>query len=167
MNRTCWKMLLVFAIACLLNLATHSTALAQGGGPGGHPGGPGDPANHVFGQITAISGSTIAVKTHDGSTVNILTTADTKFDRNHQAAKLSDFKVNDFVAAHGAKNSSGQFVADFVAGGDAHPPDGPPPGGHPPGSHNAICGDVVSVSTTAGTITVKAHDGSTQVIYTT
>ncbi|HJZ68670.1 MAG TPA: DUF5666 domain-containing protein [Blastocatellia bacterium] len=166
MKNTTRKVLLAVALVCLFNLATHSTALAQGGGPG-HPGGPGgDPANHVFGQVTAIAGSTISLKTRDGSTQSVFTTADTKFERNHQAAKLSDFKVNDFVAAHGAKNSSGQFVADSVVGGDAHPPAGP--GEHPPGSgHNAIVGDVVSVSTSAGTITVKAHDGSNQVIYTT
>lgn len=163
MKITRWKILSAIALACLFSVATRSTALAQGG-PGGHPGGPGDPANYVFGQITAITGSTIAVKTKD-ATQSVLTTADTKFIRNRQPAKLSDFKVNDFVAAHGAKNSSGQFVADSVFGGDATPPAGPP-GGHP-GTHNAVCGEVVSVSTDAGTITIKPHYGTTQVIYTT
>src|SRR5437870_8811564 len=146
MEMTSRKMLLAIALACLFSLATHSNAVAQGGGPGGHPGGSGglgDAGNHVFGQITAISGSTITLKMMDGSTLTVLTTADTKFNRNHQTAKLIDFKVGDYVAAHGAKNSSGPFVADSVVGGDAHPPEGHPDA-HPPGGHNAIVGDVVS-----------------------
>ena len=143
---------------CLLNLVISAAVLAQHrGGPGG-PGG--DPANRAGGKVTAISGSSITVQGREDNTTVINVTADTKYERNGQAATLADFKVNDFVFAHGARNSDGQFVADRVMGGDQPPQRGPRGG---PG----VGGQLQSVDTAAGTLTVKNREGETNVIYTT
>jgi hypothetical protein len=56
---------------------------------------------HVAGQITAISGSTVTVKTEDDQTRQIVATTNTRIMRNRTAAKLVDLKVGDGVAGLG------------------------------------------------------------------
>src|SRR5436309_2670014 len=146
------------ACVCLFNLVTGAAVLAQH-----HDGRGGDPANRAGGKVTAIGGSSVTVQGRNDQTTVINVTADAKVERNGQTATLADFKVGDFVFAHGARNSDGQFVADQVRGGDQ-----PPPGRGPgEGRFNGVFGELQSVDTAARTLTVKARDGSTQTIYTT
>jgi hypothetical protein len=152
--RVIWKATLVSV--CLFNLAIGAAVLAQHRGPGG------DPANRAGGKVTAIGGTSITVQGREGNPTVINVTADTKYERNGQAATLSDFKVDDFVFAHGTRSSDGTFVADRVMGGD-QPPRGRGPGGRGPG----VGGQLQSVDTAASTLTVKNREGETQVIYTT
>ncbi|HKP13729.1 MAG TPA: DUF5666 domain-containing protein, partial [Blastocatellia bacterium] len=67
------------------------------------------------------SAGTLTVKNREGEEQVIYTTSSTQFERNRQAATLADFKAGDFVAARGARNSDGRFVADRVMGGDRPP----------------------------------------------
>lgn len=150
------KALAGLALLALLSFEIFAVVIAQG-----PPRGP-DPANRVGGQVTAIGSSSITVKTRDGSSQVINVTDKTTFERNRQAASLPDFKVNDFVGAHGSRDASGQFTADHVIGGDA-----PPPGGPRGGPGRGVGGEVVAVDAAAGTITVKGRDDASHVIYTT
>jgi hypothetical protein len=56
---------------------------------------------HVAGEITAVSGSTVTVKTEDDQTRQIVTTANTRIMRSRTSAKLTDLKVGDGVMAVG------------------------------------------------------------------
>jgi hypothetical protein len=153
--RVIWRVTLVSV--CLFNLALGVGVLAQHRGPGG------DAANRAGGKVTAIASTSITVQGREGNSTVINVTADTKYERNGQAATLADFKVDDFVFAHGTRSSDGTFAADRVMGGD-QPPRGRGPGdGHGPG----VGGQLQSVDTAAGTLTVKGRDGADHVIYTT
>jgi hypothetical protein len=153
-NRVIWKATLVSV--CLFNLVIGAAVLAQHRGPGG------DSANRAGGKVTALGGTSITVQGREGATTVINVTADTKYERNGQAAALADFKVDDFVFAHGTRSSDGTFVADRVMGGD-QPPRGRGPGGDRPG----VGGQLQSVDTAAHTLTVKGRDGADHIIYTT
>jgi Domain of unknown function (DUF5666) len=143
---------------CLLNLVISVAVLAQH-----HDGRGGDPATRAGGKVTAIAGASITVEGRDGNTTVINVAADAKVERNGKTATLADFKVDDFVFAHGARNSDGQFVADRLMGGD-QPPRGRGPG---EGRFNGVGGELQSVDAAARTLTVKTRDGATQTIYTT
>lgn len=65
------------------------------------------------GNITAINGDTLTIKTMSG-TETIKTTADTMFRRNRENARLSDFKVGDTVFVAGDK-SGDTWTARIVA----------------------------------------------------
>lgn len=143
---------------CLFNLVISAAVLAQH-----HDGRGGDPATRAGGKVTAVGSASITAQGRDGNTTVISVTADTKVERNGQAAALADFKVGDFVFAHGARNADGQFVADRVMGGNQ-----PPPGRGPgEGRFNGVGGELQGVDTAAHTLTVKTRDGATQTIYTT
>ena len=153
--RAIWKATLVSV--CLFNLVIGAAVLAQHRGPGD------DPANRAGGKVTAIGSTSITVQGREGNATVINVTADTKYERNGQAAALADFKVDDFVFAHGTRSSDGTFTADRVMGGD-QPPRGRGPGdGRGPG----VGGQLQFVDAAAGTLTVKNREGETQVIYTT
>ncbi|HJQ24970.1 MAG TPA: DUF5666 domain-containing protein [Blastocatellia bacterium] len=144
------------ACVCLFNLVIGAAVLAQHHDKQG-----GDPANRAGGKVTAISGSAITVQGRgdNGTVINV--TSSTTYERNGQAAALSDFKVGDFVFAHGTRNADGTFVADRVMGGDQ------PPRGRGPGRGPGVGGQLQGVDTTAHTLTVKNREGETEVIYTT
>ncbi len=84
---------------------------------------PGGRFRGIGGEVAAVDASagTITVKNRDGETQTIYTTAQTAFNRNRQAAALSDFKAGDHVRAEGSRNDSGQFIASRIFGGDQRP----------------------------------------------
>lgn len=143
------------ACVCLFNLVIGAAVLAQHHDKQG-----GDAANRAGGKVTATSDSTITVQGREGNSTVINVTSSTTYERNGQTAALSDFKIGDFVFAHGSRNSDGTFVADRVMGGD-QPPRGRGRGG--PG----VGGQLQSVDTAAHTLTVQNREGATQVVYTT
>jgi hypothetical protein len=145
------------ACVCLLNLVISVAVLAQR-----HDGRGGDPASRAGGKVTAIAGASITVQGRDGNSTVINVAADAKVERNGKSAALADFKVGDFVFAHGARNSDGQFVADRLMGGDQPRDRGPGEG-----RSNGLFGELQSVDGASRTLTVKTRDGATQTIYTT
>ena len=66
------------------------------------------------GQITAISGDTIKLKTPNGHEATVKTTHDTQFRRDRQPAKLQDFKVGDMVMVRGSSTGQDQWTAQMV-----------------------------------------------------
>ncbi len=144
-----------------LLFAFASTAFAQGRRPEFNP------DNRIGGKLSAINDNTLTVTNREGETQTITVTADTKYLRNREAATLSSFQTDDFIAAIGAKNASGQFVAEQVMGGD-RPPQGP--GGRGGrglrGQRDAVAGEYVSADAAAKTITIKTRDDKEQIVYT-
>jgi len=124
----------------------------QGGGRGGRRGGPG-----VMGEVTAISGNTITVKTAEGSsTVNV--TDQTRFRKDRQDAKLTDIKVGDHVFVRGQKGSDGSVQAEMVA----VPPAGMMGNMREGLGKNFIMGEIKSINGTQ--IEIARPDGQTQTI---
>ena len=65
------------------------------------------------GTITAISDSSMTVKTLDGQTVQVSLSDKTQFRKDRQPAKLADFKVGDDIAVRG-EQKDGVWQAEAV-----------------------------------------------------
>ena len=66
------------------------------------------------GEITEISGTTLKIKLRDGSIGTVNTTSDTRFRKDRQEAKLSDFKVGDTVMVRGDSTGDKIWTAQMV-----------------------------------------------------
>jgi len=55
----------------------------------------------IAGEVTAVAGATVTVKTEDDATRQIVTTTNTRIMRSRTTAKISDLKVGDGVVAVG------------------------------------------------------------------
>ncbi len=69
----------------------------------------------VGGTITAINDNSISLKTFDGNTAQINLSAQTKFRKLRQDAKLSDFKVGDQIFVRGQSAGTDTWNAEVVA----------------------------------------------------
>jgi hypothetical protein len=91
----------------------------QGGAMGSGPGGGMGPGRGIGGAVTAISGSTITIKTDEGDTYQILTSANShimkRVDRQPEPVKVSDIHVGDSVMAGGEVDAKAKTIgAVFV-----------------------------------------------------
>jgi riboflavin synthase alpha subunit len=66
------------------------------------------------GTITAIEGDTITLKTMDGKQATVKLTPETRYRRDRQEAKLSDFKVGDMVMVRGESSGENTWTAQGV-----------------------------------------------------
>jgi hypothetical protein len=124
----------------------------------------------VAGTITAISPDTLTVKqATNGDTVTVKLNDKTEYRKDREPAKLSDFKVGDFVLVRGEHTSETEVAAQAVMSG---------PGGErrfvmrgPGGDFNGsmadlgktfVIGEVKSINAPA--ITVHRPDGQDQTI---
>ena len=103
----------------ILVLALPLAAWAQTSAPPQQPNGPmqgGERARRpaVAGTITAISNDTLTLMTFDERTVTVKLTSDTRFRKDQQDAKLSDFKVGDVVMVRGEKTGEDAYAAAAV-----------------------------------------------------
>jgi preprotein translocase subunit YajC len=105
--------------------AIQVTVYAQNGSPagGGYGSGQGGGmmggGRGVGGTVTAVSGSTITIKTEEGDTYQILTSANSRIvkrvDRQPEAVKISDIHVGDALMAGGEVDAKAKTVgAVFV-----------------------------------------------------
>ena len=107
--------LFFFVFTCCASFAQQAAQGAaqalpeQRRGPGGRQ------FRGTVGEITAISGSTLKIKLADGSTGTVNTTSDTRFRKDQQDAKLSDFKVGDNVRVRGDSTGDKAWTAQMVA----------------------------------------------------
>jgi len=69
----------------------------------------------VGGQITEISGSTLKIKQQDGSIATVNTNSSTRFRKEGEETKLSDFKVGDTVVVRGDASGDKVWTAQVVA----------------------------------------------------
>lgn len=115
MMTPCRLFLYLFVLTCCASFAqqpSQGDAQAQPPqrrGPGGRQ------FRGTVGEITAISGSTLKIKLADGSIGTVNTTADTRFRKDQQDAKLSDFKVGDNVMVRGDSTGDKAWTAQMVA----------------------------------------------------
>ena len=93
-----------------LALALASAGVAQapvapqagdGGGNGGGRRGGGAGMGRVAGEVTAVNGGTITIKTEDGGTAQIVTTDNTRFMKEQGPVKLADLHPGDGLMAVG------------------------------------------------------------------
>jgi len=68
----------------------------------------------VGGEIKSIAGDTITLTTRDGGTATVKVSAETRFMRDGQAAKLSDFKAGDRVMVRGESTGENTWNAEMV-----------------------------------------------------
>ena len=118
----------------------------------------------IGGAIQSLTGDTITLTTRDGGTATVKVSPDTRFMREGQAAKLSDFKVGDRVMVRGESTGENTWKAEMVG----TPRMGGPEGQGGPGGPNMerlreglgkefIAGEVKSIDGTK--ITVHGPDG--------
>jgi len=132
------------------------------------------PANlrdKVGGKVASINGTTIVATTRDGSTVDVVTNAQTKFHtKDNPNATLADVKVGDILEAIGQLNGT-TLTASHVL---FNTPPARTPGPIAVGKIEAINGATITlqlgfgetliVNTNANTFFVKRGDGGPQVI---
>lgn len=127
----------------------------------------------VMGKLTAVHDQSIEVTREDGSVVTAKITGDTRFRKDRQEAKLSDFKVGDMVFIRGAENSDHTWNAEMVgerpAGGFAGRGPGGAEGGQRGGMRQMgelgkdyVFGEVKSVD--APKLTILRPDNVTQTV---
>jgi Domain of unknown function (DUF5666) len=166
----------MFRIRFVLVLLTAFTTIAFGqqspppegapeSGPGqaGHGQGRGGPEGRrgqfagqgTAGNITAIAGDTLTIKTLSG-TETVKVTGDTMFRRDREASKLADFKVGDTVFVMGDK-SGDTWTARMVASRTGGPTMNPDDLGK-----KFIIGEVTKIDGTK--ITIKRPDKQEQTI---
>jgi len=151
-----------------------ASAASSGGGLGsvgglGSAGGVGrDGEQHVNGTLTAVSGTSITVKTTAGATSSYPVTSQTEVLKDGTRSTVSALKTGDIVSVHVLTSGSSPVVERIFAGqlhafgggrfgdGDGGPPpgvgsDGTPPTGTLPGG--SIPGGSGTGGTTGGTST--------------
>jgi hypothetical protein len=109
--KTCLRFCLLFLTVC----AGYAFAQQSPPGPSSQEGrAPGRRFAGVSGQITEISGSTLKVKQPNGSIATVTVTGDTRFRKDRQEAKLSDFKVGDNVRVAGEPTGENSWTARMI-----------------------------------------------------
>ena len=105
----------VWAAAALAGALGMGAAQGQTANPDGaaSPGGNTDRAarhgqfagmQHAMGEVTAVSGNTLTVKTGDGSTITVVTTDNTRFREDRGPVKVSDLHPGDGLMAIGNRD---------------------------------------------------------------
>lgn len=115
----------IFLLVALLALLAPLGSFAQEQQPpmrGERDGARGD---RLMGAITAIQKDSLTIQDRDGASITVRLTPDTRFRRNRQDAKLSDFKVGDHVFIAGDRVEDHTFTARMVGGGDRIAPPSP------------------------------------------
>lgn len=165
---------------CVWALLLAAVAWAQGPpgaqgerGPGRRPG--------VMGEVTAIKGNEITLKTMQGETATVKITPETQFRKQREEAKLGDIKVGDTIAVRGERNGdtvAAQMVMIAPPGGfggmrgegrgEGMGRGEGGPGGPGTGLNREdlgktfIAGEVTKIDGTK--LTIKRPDGETQIV---
>src|SRR5277367_1059443 len=115
------SLILVLALFAAIHVAVHAQNVPPAGGGYGSGSGGGMMGNGrgVGGTVTAVSGSTITIKTEEGDTYQVLTSANSRImkrvDRQPEPVKISDIHVGDSVMAGGEVDAKAKTVgAVFV-----------------------------------------------------
>lgn len=118
----------------------------------------------TMGQITAMNGNSLVVTRTDGTKVTVNLTDKTEFRKDRQPAKLTDFKVGDFVMVRGDENADHSVTAQVLGGRSANAGPGGPRGGQTLGEmgKDYIAGEVKAID--APKLTVMRVDNVSQTV---
>lgn len=164
MKQSCMLLLLLFALGAIAS--TQETEPAPPAGQQSQPSQNRQPRpewrgrmgmNGVAGQITAIQGNTLTLKTQDGKEAKVTVDEQTRIMRDRQPAKLSDFKVGDDIMVRGEPAGEGAWKALALFNADAMMMAMRENLGK-----SFIAGEVKSIEDTK--LTIERVDGKTQVI---
>ncbi|MDT8068839.1 MAG: DUF5666 domain-containing protein [Terriglobia bacterium] len=111
------------------------------------------------GTITAIEGDTITIKTMDGKQATVKVTPETRYRRDRQEAKLSDFKVGDTVFVRGEPSGENTWTAQGIMSNQNM---GRGMMMREEMGKKVIAGEVAKIDGTS--LTINRPDGQTQVI---
>src|SRR5579859_5889914 len=107
------------AAVCLLLFSVCAGSALARQSPQDQPGqerrGPGGRQFGTAGLITEISGSTLKIKQPNGANATVTVTAETRFRKDRQDAKLTDFKVGDNIMVRGESSGENSWTARIVA----------------------------------------------------
>ena len=71
---------------------------------------------HVMGTVTAVSATSITVKTADGKDHTVVLNATTKYSKGTTTVQVKDLKVGDHVVVHAAKKGDALVAAEVKVG---------------------------------------------------
>lgn len=113
------RLILPVLLLTALALTAHAQEAPPAGGWRGGQGGGMGTGRGVGGTVTAISGATITIKTEDGDTYQVLTSANShimkRVDRQPEPVRVTDIHVGDAVMAGGEIDAKAKTVgAVFV-----------------------------------------------------
>jgi phosphomannomutase len=84
---------------------------------------------HVMGTVTAMTDSSVSVKTMNGTVQTVALTGETKFLKGDAAITLKDIKVGDHIVIHAAKKEGKLVAAEVKVGAmNVQGTNGPPKG---------------------------------------
>lgn len=164
------RTLILFLFSSLFAIAAFSQDAPQAPPPDSQPaaqapqGGQGNWQGRRFqgtgGEITAINGNSITLKTRDGQTAQVSLSDKTQFRKDRAEAKISDFKVGDMVMVRG-EQKDGVWQADVVAARPAGMGMGGPGGNmREDMGKKFIVGKITAMSGTQ--LTIQRPDGVSQ-----
>lgn len=109
----------LIALSTLICAAQDAPPATQEDRPRGGQGQRMERGRGVGGTITAIDGQALKLKSMNGKEITVKITDQTKFSKDRQEAKLSDFKVGDAIAVRGEASGENTWTAQMVmtAGG--------------------------------------------------
>jgi len=139
----------------------------QGTSPGDRPGQRHTgtmPGQGTIGIISAISGDSLTISRPDGPAILVKITDKTDFRKDRQPAKLSDFKIGDFVMVRGQENPDHSITAQVLGSRSGRAGPAGPGGGAWFGEQGKdfIAGEVKSIE--APKLTVLRTDSVTQTL---
>ncbi len=160
-----WKLIGVASVAAAALALSAASAFAESPPPSAKPSHPPKQPGQakqpeVSGTIASLAAGQIVLTVKNGSSVTVLTTAATKYEREHQAAaSAADLKTGIKVEAKGTANANGTFAAATIEIEDENGA-GKPEGAKPKqpkaeGIVSAVSGSRISLS---------RKDGSTSVV---
>ncbi len=116
MKKCALTVLLIASVFSLAQTATPTSpsSPAQQEPPRRGEGRQGFAGRGVGGEIKNINGDTITLTVRDGGTATVKVSSDTRFMKDGQAAKLSDFKTGDRVMVRGESTGDNTWKAEIV-----------------------------------------------------
>ena len=122
------------------------------------------PGQGTLGTIAAISGDSLTISRPYGPTILVKITDKTDFRKDRQPAKLSDFKIGDFVMVRGRENPDHSITAQVLGSRSGSAGPAGPRGGAWFGEQGKdfIAGEVKSIE--APKLTVLRMDSVTQTL---
>jgi hypothetical protein len=115
------------------------------------------------GEITAINGNSITLKTRDGQTAQVSVSDKTQYRKDRAEAKISDFKVGDMVMVRGEQKDGvwqAEVVAERPAGMGMGGPGGPGANMREDMGKKFIVGQITAMNGTQ--LTIQRPDGVSQ-----